>query len=196
MFAYLKGTVEEVSENSLILDVGGVGYQLLVPAMNPSEMPRQGETLKIHTYLSVREDAVQLYGFRSGGDLALFRLLISVNGIGPKAALGILSALTADDIRFAILSDDVKTIGKAPGIGPKTARKIILELKDKVSLEEAFEKKLENTQAGVSPRDEAAEALVSLGYSRSDALRAVRSIEISEDMTAEAILKLALKKIF
>lgn len=195
MFAYLKGTVEEITDGTLILDVNGIGYQISVPAMNMPGFLQTGETIKIYTYLSVREDTFQLYGFRSLDDLGIFKLLISVNGIGPKAALGILSALTVDDIRFAILSDDIKTLGKAPGIGSKTARKIILELKDKFSLDEAFEKKLKNSQADNSAQDEAVQALVSLGYSNSDALRAVRGIEISDDMDVEKILKLALKQL-
>lgn len=195
MFAYLKGTVEEITDGTLILDVNGIGYQIVVPAMDTLGLPETGETVKIYTYLSVREDTLQLYGFRSLDDLSVFKLLISVNGIGPKAALGILSVLTVDDIRFAILSDDIKTLGKAPGIGSKTAKKIILELKDKFSLDEAFEKKLENSQTDNSAQEEAVQALVSLGYSNSDALRAVRGIEISDDMDAEKILKLALKRL-
>ncbi len=195
MFAYLKGTVEEITDGTLILDVNGIGYQIAVPAMDTLGLPELGETVKIYTYLSVREDTFQLYGFRSLDDLSVFKLLISVNGIGPKAALGILSVLTVDDIRFAILSDDIKTLGKAPGIGSKTAKKIILELKDKFSLDEAFEKKLENSQTDNSAQEEAVQALVSLGYSNSDALRAVRGIEISDDMDAEKILKLALKQL-
>ncbi len=194
MFAYMKGTVEETAEGSLVLDVNGIGYQISVPAMD-ALAPQLGEQIRIYTYLSVREDAVQLYGFRSRDELGIFKLLISVNGIGPKAAMGILSALNVDDIRFAILSDDVKTLGKAPGIGVKTARKIILELKDKVSLDEAFESKLENSQAGASAQEEAVQALVALGYSNSEALRAVRGIDASEGMDTEKILKLALRRI-
>ena len=194
MFAYMKGTVEETAEGSLVLDVNGIGYQISVPAMD-ALTPQLGEQIRIYTYLSVREDAVQLYGFRSRDELGIFKLLISVNGIGAKAAMGILSALNVDDIRFAILSDDVKTLGKAPGIGVKTARKIILELKDKVSLDEAFESKLENSQAGASAQEEAVQALVALGYSNSEALRAVRGIDAAEGMDAEKILKLALRRI-
>ena len=156
--------------------------------------------MKIYTYMNVREDAVQLFGFLSRDDLAVFKLLLTVSGIGPKVALGILSALTADDIRFAVLSDDVKTLGKAPGIGNKTAKKMILELKDKMSLEEAFEKKLSNAQSAAASADndagaEAVQALVALGYSSSDALRAVRKVSASGDMDTEQILKLALRQL-
>ena len=194
MIAYLNGTVEDTGDGSLVLDVGGIGYLISISSRDEMALPPKGERLKIHTYMNVREDAVQLFGFLSGEDLAMFRLLISVSGIGPKVALGILSALTADDIRFAVLADDVKTLGKAPGIGNKTARKMILELKDKINFEEAVERKLDGGQMAVSAREEAVQALVALGYSGSDAMRAVRAVEITEDMDTEKILKLALRR--
>ena len=161
-----------------------------------------GDEKKIHTFLYVREDILQLYGFFSKDDLGMFKLLIGVNGVGPKGALGILSGISADELRFAVLSDDVKTISKAPGIGKKTAQKMILELKDKLKLEDAFEMKLAHQQeevaAGASDlrdsRQEAVEALVALGYSSADALRAVRKVpeEVQAD-DVEAILRAALK---
>ena len=140
MIAYLKGEVAAVGENRLVLEVNKIGYQILISGRDAADMPPVGEEVTIHTYLNVREDAMQLFGFLSEDDLEIYKLLISVNGIGPKAGLGILSTLSADDLRFAVLSDDVKAITKAPGIGAKTAQKLILELKDKLSLEEAFEK--------------------------------------------------------
>ena len=159
--------------------------------------------VKIHTYFQVREDAMQLYGFLSKDDLEMFRLLLNVNGIGPKAALGVLAGLTADELRFAVLSDDIKTISKAPGIGKKTAQKLILELKDKLKLEDAFEKKLAHEQEAASVsgflihdgRQEAAEALIALGYSSTDAMKAVRKVtDVSPD-DVEALLKAALKQL-
>lgn len=199
MIAYLKGIVAEVTESKLILDVHDVGYLIYISARDASEMPGRGEEVKIYTYLNVKEDAMQLFGFLSEEDLEIYRLLLSVNGIGPKAALGILSVLTADDLRFAVLADDAKAIAKAPGVGTKTAQKLILELKDKLSLEDAFERKLEKgaaaaVQADSDAKNEAIQALTALGYSSSDALRAVRRAEITEDMDTEAILKLALKQ--
>ena len=155
--------------------------------------------VKIHTYFQVREDAMQLYGFLSKDDLEMFRLLLNVNGIGPKAALGVLAGLTADELRFAVLSDDIK----APGIGKKTAQKLILELKDKLKLEDAFEKKLAHEQEAASVsgflihdgRQEAAEALIALGYSSTDAMKAVRKgTDVSPD-DVEALLKAALKQL-
>jgi Holliday junction DNA helicase RuvA len=200
MISYLKGEIAEIKENILIVEVNQIGYEIFVPASLTMEIGQVGTQVKIYTYFHVREDAMQLYGFLSKDDLEIFKLLIGVNGIGPKAGLGILSGLTADDIRFAILSDDVKTIMQAPGIGKKTAQKLILELRDKVNLEEAFEQKLVNEQAvsgtGTSDaKNEAVQALAALGYSNSEALRAVNQVEIKDDMDAEMILKASLKKI-
>lgn len=201
MIAYLKGIVADVTETRLILDVNDVGYLIYISSREAEQMPGRGEEVKIYTYLNVKEDALQLYGFLSEDDLEMYKLLLNVNGVGPKAALGILSVLTPDDLRFAVLSDDEKTISRAPGIGSKTAKKLILELKDKLSLEDAFEKKLANTQtasggmANSDAKSEAVQALTALGYSNSDALRAVRKAEITDDMDTETVLKLALKQI-
>ena len=144
---------------------------------------------------------MQLFGFLNKDDLQVFKLLLGVNGVGPKAALGVLSGITADELRFAVLSDDVKTLSKAPGIGKKTAQKLILELKDKFNLQEAFETKLAHEQetagaaAGMTDaRQEAVEALTALGYSSTDALRAVRLAADADSDDVEAILKAALKK--
>ena len=201
MIAYLRGTVASVSQARVVLEVNGVGYQVFITSRDAAEMPGRGEEVILHTYLSVREDAMQLFGFLEEDDLEMYRLLLTVSGVGPKAGLGVLSVLTADDLRFAVLSDDAKTIAKAPGIGAKTAKKLILELKDKLSLEDAFEKKLAHGEAaaGAASVNDAAsdvvQALAALGYSGSDALRAVRSVEVTDDMDTEAILKLALKRI-
>lgn len=201
MIAYLKGIVESVSETRLVLEVNQIGYQIFISARDAAEMPGRGEQIKIYTYLNVKEDAMQLFGFLSEDDLEMYRLLLNVNGIGPKAALGVLSVLTADDLRFAVLSDDVKSISRAPGVGGKTAQKLILELKDKLKLEDAFEKKLASTArvgaeaAASDAKAEAVQALTALGYSNSDALRAVRRAGVTGDMDTETILKLALKQL-
>lgn len=201
MIAYVQGIVAEVTETRVVLDVNHIGFQIFISSRDAQNMPGRGEEVRIYTYLNVKEDAMQLFGFLSEDDLEMYRLLISVNGVGPKAALGILSALTADDLRFAVLSDDAKAIAKAPGIGAKTAKKLILELKDKLSLEEAFEKKIEHAAIldptgadGSSAKAEAIQALTALGYSNSDALKAVSRAEITEEMDTETILKLALKQ--
>lgn len=197
MIAYLNGIVADVSETRVLLDVNHVGFQIFVSARDISEMPGRGEEVRIYTYMNVREDAIQLYGFLSEEDLSMYKLLLGVNGIGPKAALSILSVLTADDIRFAVFSDDVKAISKAPGIGGKTAQKLILELKDKLKLEDAFEKKQmpQTVASGINDaRSEAVQALTALGYSNSDALKAVRKAGADDTMDTETILKLALKQ--
>lgn len=202
MIAYLRGTVAALYESSVILDVHNIGYQVYVSSREAQNLPGMGKEVCLHTYLHVKEDILQLYGFRGLDDLEVFKLLLNVNGIGPKAALGVLSALSADDLRFAVLADDAKAISKAPGIGNKTAQKLILELKDKLSLEDAFEKRLgsqaQSTGADTSfmtdNKGEAVQALVALGYSNSDALKAVNKAEIKDDSDTEEILKAALKK--
>lgn len=200
MIAYLQGIVAGITDTKVILDVNHIGFQVFMSSRDIQAMPGQGEEARIYTYLNVKEDAMQLYGFLSQDDLDVYKLLLNVSGIGPKGGLGILSAMTADDLRFAVLSEDAKSIAKAPGIGAKTAQKLILELKDKLSLEDAFEKKLENTaaasvKAGLDDaKSEAVQALVALGYSNSDALKSMRKAEITSDMDTETILKLALKQ--
>jgi len=200
MIGYLKGELAEIKESYVVLEVGNIGYEVHLPASAIMELPSKGSAVKLYTYLHVREDAISLFGFLTKDDLEMFKLLITVNGIGPKGALGILSAISADEIRFAVLAEDVKTIAKAPGIGNKTASKMILDLKDKFKLETAFEQRLINQSgnhggSGIfNKRDEAIQALTVLGYSGSDALKIVNQIEITEDMTAEAIVKLCLKK--
>ena len=129
MIAFVRGTAVDMTENSVIVETGGIGYEIYMTGTDLSQI-HMGEEVKIHTYFNVREDAMQLYGFRSKDDLQMFKLLLGVNGVGPKAAVGVLAGITADELRFAILSDDVKTLSKAPGIGKKTAQKLILELKD------------------------------------------------------------------
>ena len=200
MIAFVRGTAVDMTENSVIVEAGGIGYEIYMTGTDLSQI-HMGEEVKIHTYFNVREDAMQLYGFRSKDDLQMFRLLLGVNGVGPKAAVGVLAGITADELRFAILSDDVKTLSKAPGIGKKTAQKLILELKDKMKLEDAFELKLVHEQekavAGLGEisdgRQEAVEALVALGYSSTDALRAVRKVTDVAPDDVEGLLKAALK---
>ena len=132
MISFVKGTVADIGENCLVVENGGIGYEIYMTGQDLGKA-RIGDEKKIHTFLYVREDILQLYGFFSKDDLGMFKLLIGVNGVGPKGALGILSGISADELRFAVLSDDVKTISKAPGIGKKTAQKMILELKDKLA---------------------------------------------------------------
>lgn len=202
MIAYIKGKVAEILEDRVILESGFMGYNLFMPMASAEAVLRKGDEVKLYTHLHVREDAMQLFGFLTKDDLHTFQLLLGVNGIGPKAALGILSGLTADELRFAVLSEDVKTISKAPGVGKKTAQKLILELKDKMDLQEAFDLKSQHVQeaqgdmADLSDaRKEAVEALTALGYSGADALRAVKKVEMTPGMDVETLLKAALKNL-
>lgn len=204
MIGYIKGTIEDMEADCIYLDKDGMGFRILM-AGSCLDRVRIGDSVKVFTYMNVKEDAITLFGFLSKDDLHIFKLLLGVNGVGPKAALGILSALTPDTLRFAVLSDDVAAISKAPGIGKKTAQKLILELKDKFSLEEAFEKKLASVEAQEAPvsggadkeaESDAIQALVALGYSATEALQAVKKVGADGSMDSEAILKQALKYIF
>lgn len=207
MIAYIKGEIADITEDNLVVETGGIGYNVKISTGTAGLLPGIGEEIKIYTYTCVREDAFSLYGFLTKDDLEIFRKLITVNGIGPKGGLAILSVMTADDLRFAIISGDAKAISKAPGIGNKTAERVILDLRDKVSVEDSFRNRgltLEegtlggrNTGNGLTlARNEAAEALTALGYSASEALKAVKQVEITDGMDAEEILKQALKKMF
>ena len=193
MIAFIKGTVDSLSEGKMILESHGIGYELNIPASMFDAGIREGEELKIYTHMSVREDGISLFGFLSREDLEIYRMLIGVSGIGPKAALAVLSTLTADNLRFAVLSEDVQAIAKTPGIGKKTAQKLILELKDKFDLQEAFEQKLAGEPDAFQ---DAVQALTALGYSGTEALQAVKKVEITEGMDSEAVLKAALKHMF
>lgn len=200
MYAYIKGILAEITEDAIIVENQGIGYEIAVPGQVFDYLPSVGEEVKIYTYHYVREDAILLYGFLTKEDVRIFKMLIGVSGIGPKGALSILSVLSTDDLRFAILGDDAKAIAKAPGVGAKTAQRVIIELKDKLSLEDAFEQKLANQaqkvelNPAVGVKNEAILALTSLGYSQSEALKVLQGIEISPDDQVEDVLKMALKQ--
>ena len=200
MISYLKGELAGAGEGMAVVDVGGMGFRVFITDRDQADLPAVGEPVQLYTYLSVREDAIWLYGFLSEEDRQVFRQLLTVSGVGPKAALGILSALSANDLRFAVFSDDVKAISKAPGVGLKTAKKLILELKDRLKLEDAIPGGGNmDEEAGSHAQDadvtEAVEALVTLGYSSSEALRAVKRVKMAGDMKTEDILGEALKVI-
>ncbi|MBR3607802.1 MAG: Holliday junction branch migration protein RuvA [Lachnospiraceae bacterium] len=202
MIAYLKGILEEVGEDYLLVEVNNIGYQVKVSLRVIEGLPAIGKEIKIHTYTYVREDMIALYGFGSKEDLNMFLLLLGVNGVGPKGALGLLSAFSAYELQMAIISQDAKTIAKAPGIGAKTAQRMILELKDKVSLEDTLEQMAGGVQEPVSfgelerSKAEAVEALTALGYSSAESMKAVKAVNMTEDMNSEALLKAALKHLF
>lgn len=209
MIAYIKGILADVSEDGIVVEAGSIGYNIQVSGNVIGMLPGIGSEIKIHTYTHVREDAFLLYGFLTKDDLEIFKKCITVSGIGPKGALAILSVMDADSLRFAILSGDAKAIAKAPGVGARTAERLILELKDKVKIEDTLVGRevvagsifdAADGGAGASGvnamKKDAVEALVALGYSSTEALKAVNQIENLEGMDSEAILKAALKYIF
>lgn len=180
----------------MIIEVAGIGYNIRISSGTASLLPPVGEEAKLYTYTSVREDAIALYGFLTKDDLDIFKLLIGVNGIGPKGGQSILSVMSPDELRFAILSGDAKMIAKAPGIGAKTAQRIILDMRDKVSLEDTLHAGEEEIRVDPSVSDalrEAVEALTALGYGVTEATRAVKAVEDTEQMTVEDILKASLR---
>lgn len=202
MYAYLNGIIADIEEDNCIIDVNDIGYNVQISGQTMTRLPGIGERVKLFTYTNVKEDALQLYGFLSKADLEMFKKCITVSGIGPKGALGLLSAMDADDLRFAIISQDVKAISKAPGIGKRTAERLILELKDKLVIDDTMiDKEIASYQPGGLAIDdarkkEAVEALVALGYGQTESLKAVNAVPGGEDMDAGALLKAALKKLF
>lgn len=202
MIAYVNGIIDDITEDNVVIDVGGIGYNVKISSDTASRLPGTGEPVKLYTYTSVREDAFLLYGFLKRSDLEIFKKLITVNGIGPKGGLSILSVMDADDLRFAIMSGDSKAISKAPGIGAKTAQRVILDLKDKIDIDDTMiSREIVSYSANPMAADsaqkkEAVEALVSLGYGQTESLKAVNSIEGIEEMDSGEVLKAALKKMF
>lgn len=202
MISYIRGELCDIEEQKAIVDVNGVGYGIYMPQQALSLLPPMGQQVKIHTYLNIREDAMQLFGFLTKEDLNVFRLLIGVNGIGPKAGLNILSCLSPDELRFAVLSGDAKAISATPGIGKKTAEKLILELKDKLNIEDMLEHAAHGGDsedlasatdtASNTMQAEAVQALTALGYGSAESLRAVKKSS-PECSSVEDILKEALK---
>ena len=195
MYAYIYGQIIEKEPENLVVEANQIGYNIhIAPGMVP-RFPEVGQMAKIYTYTSVREDAFWLYGFTSKDELNLFKLLITVSGIGPKGAMGILSVMDVETLRLAILSQDAKTIAKAPGVGAKSASRIVLELKDKVKPEDVIgSSQSEDSSAASVIRQEASEALVALGYTVSDAYRVLQQIEITDETIVEDVIKAALRK--
>lgn len=203
MISYIKGPLTAIEEDVIVVEAGGVGMGIHVPLSVLDRLPGIGREVTVYTYFQVREDAMSLYGFLNRQDREMFRQLIGVNGVGPKAALGILSTMTPDDLRMAIVTGDAKAISRAPGIGPKTAQRLILDLKDKISMEEVLGNLALPCDVGASAAlgtasmgeaaKEAVQALVALGYSNMEANKAVKQVEVTETMTAEDVLKASLR---
>jgi len=192
-----------MNSEMIVVENGGIGYRVRVPKHVLDEAV-VGQEIMLHTYFYVREDAMNLYGFSSPRELETFEILLTISGIGPKAALSVLSTMSVEDLYYAVFKDDVKAVTQTPGIGPKGARRMIMELKDKLDMEEITadpsfdsDKSLSSDPAEMSsPAAEAMQALVALGYSRADAGKAIRKIPDLDTMETEAILKAALKYIF
>ncbi len=202
MISYVRGKLAAVEPEKAIVDVGGVGYGVYMPQQALSLLPQPGNEVKLYTYLNVKEDAMQLFGFLSRDDLEIFRLVIGVSGIGPKGGLNILSGMTPDELRFAIMSGDAKAISAAPGIGKKTAEKLIVELRDKVDIGDVLDhaahgpgEDVYTSGAESGMQAEAVQALVALGYGSAESLRAVRKTS-PECTTVEDMLKEALTYLY
>lgn len=200
MYSYIKGELADITEQTIVVEAGGIGYNITVPMPTLDTYFEIGQQVKIYTYLQVREDAMKLFGFMTKEDEKLFELLISVNGIGPKGAISILSTMTTDELRFAVLSGDDKSISKAPGIGAKTAQRVILELKDKFHIEETFhgftpesgaKRGSLTTSETNSTRSEVTEALIALGFGQQEVLRVVKSLDFSAELSEEEYIKQA-----
>ncbi len=206
MFYYISGTLALLELNCAVIDAGGVGYKMTISQNTYSALPHtqsdRSPTAKLYTYMAVREDDVELFGFISSEELDAFKMLITVSGVGPKAAIAILSQLTPQKLTLAILSDNKKSIAQANGIGPKTAARIILELKDKISKSGSLDG-LDMTELSAdipahmplsNKLTDAQDALMALGYSRNEAYSVLRNID-TEHMELDEIIRLALKKI-
>lgn len=196
MIGYIKGILAETMEDAVVLECGGIGYNIRTTGLVLERLPAAGTEIKLYTYMHVREDAISLFGFLSKDELEVFRMLLTVSSVGPKGALGILSVLSCNDLRIAVHSQDSRAIAKAPGIGAKTAQRIIIDLKDKLKLEEAWdtdEHPAVETDHENRVQKEAVEALAALGYGVSEATAAVRKIEMTPDMTVEDVLRASLK---
>ncbi len=189
MIAGLDGTLEQVSADSAIVKVSGVSFQVYTPASTIGRLGSPGDRVRLHTYLHLKEDATALYGFTTPQELDLFKMLIGVNGVGPRSALSMLSSLSAEELASAILGDNIDLITQAPGIGRKTASRLVLELKGK--LEKGW-----GGIGGVSPASDNADiigALTTLGYSTADANRAAAAVPASDGTSLEDRIRLALR---
>lgn len=198
MIQYIKGTLVDMDAESVTIDHQGIGFQVFVSGQTFAQLPAFGAEIKLYTYFQVKDDGFSLFGFLAKDDLRVFQLLLGVGGIGPKGALAVLSTLTPDELRFAVLAEDTAAITKASGIGKKTAQRVILELKDKLKLEESWTSQQavsENLHLALENgiRQEALLALTALGYAASEAMQVLADIEITPESNVEDILRCALK---
>lgn len=206
MIAYIRGILAETDGNAVMIETaGGIAYEVAVMPSDLDKLPAQGEELKLYTYLQVKEDGVALYGFLSKADLTIFKLLITVSGIGPKLGLGILSSIGATELRMAVIAEDADRLAAAPGIGKKTAGRLVIELKDKIMAlatefaEDFVEKtavaKSSESEEAKKLRENALQVLVALGYAEKEAARAVKEVEVTEGMTDDDMVRLSLRQL-
>ena len=195
MYAYIKGSLEVKTKGYIVIDVNGIGYKIFMSETAISELGEIGQVVKVHTYLKVKEDEMSLYGFNTNEELRMFELLLSVSGIGAKSAINILSNITPSSFALAVITNDVAKIKALPGIGPKGAQRIILELKDKLNKEQDIEEveKKEEKVIDTQKYNEAISALQVLGYSKKEIEKALQGI--NEELTVEEIIKLGLKNL-
>ena len=198
MYAYISGRVDYLTDGAAIVDNGGIGYEIMMSGRDLSAI-HPGDEVRLYTHYQVSENNISLFGFLSKESKRIFNLLISVNGVGPKGALAVLSVLSVEDLTYAVLGENEKAITAAPGIGPKAAKKIILELKDKLDLSDAVSEGQSRVSAmadtTASIKNNVLLGLTALGFSSQDSLRALNSIEITDEMDEEELLRLALKSI-
>lgn len=198
MFAYLKGSLEIKTKGYIVVDVGGVGYKVFMSETAIEKLGEIGSIIKVYTYLRIREDDISLYGFNTNEELRMFEFLLSVSGIGAKSAISILSNITPSSFALAVISNDIAKIKSLPGIGPKSAQRIILELKDKIKTEEASEEEakieIEKVEENNEKVQEVISALQVLGYSRKEIEKALEKVD-KQDLSVEEMIKIGLKNL-
>lgn len=197
MYAYFKGIIEEINLNETVLEVNGIGYNIQMPMVKALELGNTGDEVKIYTYTNVKEDTFSLFGFGTKEELELFKLLISVSGVGPKSAQGLLNSFDVTELQFAIHNGNVSLISKAQGIGRKTAERIIIDLKDKVSASEGSDAATDIVHVNVDndAKSETIEALMTLGYSKKESEKAIEKAAAAGALSSEELLRGALRNL-
>ena len=196
MFAYIKGSLEQKSNNYVVIDVGGIGYKIFMATKAIETLGEIGKVVKVHTHYYVREDNISLYGFNTNEELRMFELLLQVSGIGAKSAIAMLSEISPSSFALAVISDDISQLVKIPGIGKKTAARIVLELKDKLKTEEAITK-TEEVKLSVTNEEETSEAIAALqvlGYTKREIEKALENVD-TKNLQLEEIIKQGLKNL-
>ena len=197
MYAYIKGSLEEKTKDSIVVETSGIGYKIFVSEQTMEKLGELGEKVKIYTHYHVREDCISLYGFLSNEELKMFELLIQVSGIGAKTAIAMLSKITPSEFALAVISNDIKTLTTIPGIGSKSAQRIVLELKDKLKTEDAISKEELSEKSSTANNEnveEAIQALQILGYNKGEIKKVIEKLKV-KDSSTEEIIKLALKQL-